>query len=159
VSRPPSPLPLPLPPADAVLTAELRRLYEDLEGDLAALGASCDECGECCRLDEYGHQLWLTGLELSYLLDCVAPRPPVEPGVCPYLVSGACTARSGRALSCRVFHCELPQEVQERIHEEYLERVAGLAAGAGWEPTYGELLASLEAVAADQTGSRPRTRE
>jgi Fe-S-cluster containining protein len=159
VSRPPSPLPLPLLRADAGLTVELRRLYDELEQDLAEVGASCAACGDCCHLAEFGHELWLTNLELMYLVDRSGARPLAEPGVCPYLESGRCAAHRARALSCRVFHCELSRGIQERLHEAYLEGLARLAAREGVELAYGELLASLAALAGDQTGSRPRTSE
>jgi hypothetical protein len=110
-------------------------------------------------LDRSDHELWLTNLELAHLVDRFGSRPVDEPGVCPYLEDGRCAARSRRALSCRVFHCELARGFQERLHESYLERLSGLAARVGLELAYGELLSSLVALAGDQTGSRPRTSE
>lgn len=158
MSRAAAPLPAPFLIADEHLLDALERLYRDLGRELERLGASCEACGECCRLAEYGHELWLTDLELAYLVHHVAPRAPVVPGVCPYLEDGRCAARDGRALSCRIFHCGLDRELQERLHEEYLERLRRLGAARGSEVGYGELLATLAVAAGRRDDPRPGVR-
>jgi hypothetical protein len=135
----------------------LDAVYRDLDRELERIGAACDACGRCCHLASYGHELWLTDLELAFLVRRCGVRRPTEPGVCPYLEGDRCGARGGRALSCRIFHCQLDRRVLERLHEVYLERVRGLRAGDGVEIGYGELLASLEIVEVSQAGINPRT--
>jgi hypothetical protein len=141
----------------------LSTIYRDLDADLGRLEAACSGCGDCCHLGAYGHELWLTNLELAALVAATGARAPVVPGVCPYLEDGHCAARNGRALSCRIFHCDLERSDQERLHEAYLTRVTRLAEETGVSLAYGELLASLAALATsaktDQSGSMPLTNE
>jgi len=159
VSRPPAPLPNPSVRADQQLLAALAEIYRDLTRDLERAGATCAACGDCCHLADYGHELWLTEVELAYLLRASGARVPTASGVCPYLEDGRCAAREGRALSCRIFHCDLDRAIQHRLHEKYLERLRGVAAGRGIELGYGELLASLAEAARGQAGSIPRANE
>lgn len=148
MSRPPAPLPLPLPRVDASLLEALAGLYRELEVDLTREGATCSACGDCCHLAARGHELWLTGHELSYLVHLSGRREPTTPGVCPYLEGDRCAARQGRSLGCRIYHCELDPAIQERLHQQYFERLRLLVAARGEEGTFGELLASLSALAA-----------
>lgn len=159
MSRPPSPLPDPITRTDEQLLRAIDRIYRELDQDLEQSGSSCAACGDCCHLVDYGHELWLTEYELAYLFETCGVRAPSTPGVCPYLEQGRCAARAGRALSCRIFHCELDRRVQERLHETYLGRLRGLAADRGGELGYGELLASLSAARGCQTGNMPRAKE
>lgn len=147
MSRPAAPLPTPLPRVDSSLVEALEGIYRDLERDLELEGASCSACGDCCHLATRGHELWLTGHELAYLVHLSGLRAPAKPGLCPYLERDRCAARQGRALGCRIFHCELDPAIQERLHQEYHERLRALAAARGEEDTFGELLASLSALA------------
>jgi Fe-S-cluster containining protein len=137
----------------------LEAIYRDLDREIEGLGVECAACGECCHLDAYGHELWLTDLELAYLAHRCGLRAPTVPGVCPYLEQGRCAARAGRSLSCRIFHCELDSAEQERLHEAYLQQVRRLDRDRCPEIGFGELLASLAAAAGDQAGTIPRTNE
>ncbi len=116
--------------------------------------AACEACGRCCRLASFGHELWLTEVELSYLLETRGAEAPREPGVCPYMENGACTAREGRALGCRIFFCNMEVEVSERRYGRYLEFIRRLCDERGRPVYYGELLASLSEVAASTSGTR-----
>ena len=122
-------------------------LYEELDRRLAALadrGAHCRACGRCCRFADWGHEVWLTGLELAYLVESAGARSPTEPATCPYLdARGRCAAREGRTVSCRVFFCELPAEAAESLYAEASARLDELHRRSGVERRYGELLASL----------------
>ena len=118
-------------------------LYEALDAQLRILGVTCRACGDCCDLNRFGHELWLSNLELAYLLDSAKPGSCPVDGVCPYLLEGKCTARVGRALGCRVFHCDLDAASMENITEVYLEEMKKIAAAHGLDIEYGELTSSL----------------
>ncbi len=47
---------------------ELRRLYADLDAAVTTRGPTCWASGRCCRFDEYGHRLYVTGLEVAWFL-------------------------------------------------------------------------------------------
>lgn len=130
------------------LSDDLRRdlvsLYEQLRLDLSRAGATCNASGRCCRFHQYDHQLWLTNVELTHLLDTAGPPPAAAAGVCPYLKEGLCTAREGRSLGCRIFHCQMDKDTMEQLHEAYLARLRALCKQHGIDVEYGELLAALK---------------
>ncbi|HUT79531.1 MAG TPA: hypothetical protein VM285_17675 [Polyangia bacterium] len=160
------PLQAPPPVLDAAARAALDALYADLERELALGGASCRACGSCCRLAEWGHELRVTPLELALLIERHGARAPAVPGVCPYLDGGRCSARSGRLLGCRAFHCGLPATVVEDACARAFERLRALHRELRIPCEQGDLLPSLERVAdwgrgeRDlQVGSNPATSE
>jgi Fe-S-cluster containining protein len=127
----------------------IEALYREVDAELRALGASCDACGRCCRFAEFGHELWVTNLELSYLLARHGRRGAAAAGACPYLDGDRCSARTGRALACRTFHCSLSRDVVEEITNRYFERLRALARAEGLPIEYSGLFG--------QAGTRPCT--
>lgn len=125
----------------------LETLLEDLDAELAALGAKCWARGGCCDFGRAGHRLYATRIEALRFLQGVELRA-WDPGSdsCPAWKDGRCTAREHRPVGCRVYHCdpayeELLQDVMERyttrlkwIHEraclswDYRDWVAHLCA-------------------------------
>jgi hypothetical protein len=152
LGRDPAPLQLPLPALSPDLRRSIEAVYRKLDEAVSRAGALCGACGACCRFDEYGHQLWLSALELAYLLDACGAAPAPRDGVCPYLVDGLCRAREARALGCRVFHCGLPAAEVEALGEEFAAMMVRVADESGLERTFGELLESLRAVAGAKPG-------
>ena len=144
-----APLPRPLPRLDDHVQTQLEQLYERLDDALRAVDASCGGCGACCNFGQYDHELWLTNLELAYLVEKEGERPVEEAGICPYLNGTKCTAREGRALGCRVFHCETVETILEQLSEKYMEEITQIAKDAKIDLTYGELLASLSVETGD----------
>ncbi len=139
----PAVLPLPLPQMTAAVRDEIKNLYEALDAQLQSLELTCRACGDCCDLNRFGHELWLSNLELAYLLDSKKPGSRSMDGACPYQLEGKCTARIGRALGCRVFHCDLDAASMESITETYLEKMKNIATAHGLDIEYGELESSL----------------
>jgi hypothetical protein len=88
---------------------ELRALYDQLDKEVAAHGPICELSGRCCRFGEYGHTLFVSSLELQFLLSH-APEPSraLDQGqTCPWQdPQNRCTARGGRPLGCRVYFCD-----------------------------------------------------
>lgn len=109
----------------------LKALYREVDAELRRLGASCEACGRCCRFAEFGHRLWMTNLEEEYLRARHGRREAVGPGACAYLDGASCSARAGRSLACRTFHCRLPAGVVEEITNRYFEKLRELARAAG----------------------------
>ena len=54
--------------AEPGIDAALRGLYADLDAAVAARGPTCWTSGKCCRFDQYGHRLYVTGLEIAWFL-------------------------------------------------------------------------------------------
>jgi hypothetical protein len=110
---------------------ELRELYEALDREVASLGPVCALSGRCCRFLEYGHTLFISSAEVSYLLALApAPSSPLDQGAtCPWQNSrGHCTAREARPLGCRIYHCDPAfEEELHRLSERFIDRLKALS--------------------------------
>jgi Fe-S-cluster containining protein len=123
--------------------AALEAIYRRLDTIVAQNGPRCDASGRCCRFDSYGHQMYVSTLEMEYFahgmgLTPVAPddaqtNPPKRIALpqlpsdgCPWQVNGLCTARDVRPLGCRIYFCDprhqaWQPEVYETLHREILQ--------------------------------------
>src|SRR5437764_3452918 len=127
------------------MSDELRRkvleLYAEVDAAVAAAGPVCVASGRCCRFKEYGHVLFLSGLEADVLLAAAPPYDrPVSADFCPFQKDNLCTAREPRPLGCRVYYCDPAyQETGNRITETFLRRLKTLADEYGLEWRYAPL--------------------
>jgi hypothetical protein len=110
---------------------ELRELYEELDREVASLGPVCALSGRCCRFLEYGHTLFISTAEVTYLVGLAAPPSgPLDDGAtCPWQDSrGHCTARDARPLGCRIYHCDPAfEEDLHRLSERFIDRLKALS--------------------------------
>jgi Fe-S-cluster containining protein len=112
---------------------ELRRrvleIYREADAEVATAGPVCVASGRCCRFKEYGHTLFLSGLEADVLLAAAPPfAGPVSVDFCPFQKDNLCTAREPRPLACRVYYCDPTyQATGNLITEKYLRRLKELA--------------------------------
>ena len=51
--------------------AALRDLYAQIDAAVAERGPTCWASGKCCKFDEFGHRLYVTGLEIAWFLNQV----------------------------------------------------------------------------------------
>ncbi|MDD5305824.1 MAG: hypothetical protein PHU25_00745 [Deltaproteobacteria bacterium] len=144
MGRLPSPLPRPVNPLDTRIRQALAALYDELDRETSRRGWECSACGSCCRFREYGHELWLTDVELAFLVDGAGSREVRDDGACPYLDGDACAARGCRAFGCRACFCRAGPGEGEALFEIHFRRLREVLATLGIDPEYGELLASLE---------------
>src|SRR5262245_33256091 len=84
------------PGAGCAMTEDLRRrvleLYREVDQAVAAAGPVCVASGRCCRFKEFGHVLYLSGLEAEILLDAAPPYDrPVSADFCPFQKEKLCT--------------------------------------------------------------------
>jgi hypothetical protein len=110
--------------------AELRALYDQLDNEVAGLGSVCQLSGRCCRFEEYGHTLFVSSLEVQFLLGH-APEPerPLDQGqTCPWQgARNRCMARDARPLGCRVYFCDpTTQDSGEDLSERFIARLKEL---------------------------------
>ena len=81
----------------------------------------CLASGACCKFDEYGHRMDLSGLEAAIVvarIDAARAARAANPlrilevddaksrGDCPYLRAGMCGEHEERPLGCRIFFCD-----------------------------------------------------
>ncbi|MAE67219.1 MAG: hypothetical protein CMJ18_23405 [Phycisphaeraceae bacterium] len=144
---------------DPEVARAIRDQYAAVDEAVSRRGPTCWISGRCCRFDEFDHRLYVTGLEIAWVLEQVVSAADGRglrgagsaPG-CPFQIDGLCSIHDARPLGCRVFFCqqgtedwqrELYEEHQaaiRRIHDrfgvdyEYMEWRAGLAASNGTSP-------------------------
>ena len=104
----------------------------------------CLASGACCRFEEYGHRMYLSGLEAAFVvarIDAARVNRAANPlrilevsdararGDCPYLRNGLCGEHEERPLGCRIFFCDKgadgrsadwQSEIYESTHRETL---------------------------------------
>jgi hypothetical protein len=118
MTHPPGSANQPASTSEASAEAELEALYFEVDRDVARFGPKCQLSGRCCRFAEYGHTLFVSTLEIRYLV-AGAPEPsrPLDQGeTCPWQDQhGRCTARNARPLGCRIFYCD--PAYQQSAHE------------------------------------------
>jgi Fe-S-cluster containining protein len=114
------------------VTQGLRNLYGDLDADVAARKPTCWLSGRCCKFESYGHKLYVTGLEIAWVIAQLdgAGRAQLHeaqlPGMdgCPFQVNGMCSVHALRPLGCRVYFCDAnAQSWQNEVYEQFLGRL------------------------------------
>ena len=82
-------------------------LYAQLDEQVAQHGPTCWTSGRCCNFDAFGHRLYVTALEIAWVLSQANPLPPVDPnGSCPFQTDQLCGVHTIRPMGCRVFFCQ-----------------------------------------------------
>jgi Fe-S-cluster containining protein len=117
------------------LDAALRWLYDDLAADVSARSPTCWISGRCCKFDTYGHRLYVTGLEIAWLVRQLEPAgrarllavdPPAMDG-CPFQIDKLCGVHALRPLGCRVYYCDpSARDWQNPVYETFLARLRRL---------------------------------
>ena len=128
------------PVADA-----LRRLFADLDADVQSRKPTCWLSGRCCKFDSYGHRLYVTGLEIAWLISQLDDRARSRlrgaelPGGdgCPFQVEKLCSVHALRPLGCRIYFCDAnAQQWQNEVYEVFLDRLRRLHEEYGLEYRY-----------------------
>ncbi len=130
----------------------LRAAYDELDKDVAARKPTCWLSGKCCHFETYGHQLWVTALEIAWLVEqlddtqrdalFVAELPQLDG--CPFQNDKLCGVHALRPLGCRVYFCDpAAQDWQNDVYEHHLERLRVLHEGQGIAYRYVEWRAGL----------------
>jgi Fe-S-cluster containining protein len=122
----------------ADIDREIRSLYADLDQAVQDRRPVCNASGRCCKFEEYGHRLYVTGLEIAWFLVAIADdsnnrgtdvslQQAASSPNCPYQINGLCSTHAIRPLGCRVFFCEQGTEAwQQDTTEYFLDRLKQL---------------------------------
>ncbi|HZW08999.1 MAG TPA: YkgJ family cysteine cluster protein [Phycisphaerales bacterium] len=143
------------------ISGELELVYEAIARAVAQRRPVCDASGRCCRFEEWGHRLYVTGLEAAYLLARLdRPLTPERIGAaraaggCPFQKSLLCSVHAIRPLGCRVYYCdETAQEWQMELSERMLREMRGIHERHGLPYRYGEWRAMLGVIVEAGEGS------
>ena len=154
--------------ATPTLDKRIESLFADLDAAVRARGPTCWTSGKCCKFDEYGHRLYVTGLEIAWVLrrlelsgetktQSVAatggrslPIVGTKPsgGACRYQVDGLCGIHAVRPMGCRVFFCqEGTSEWQHELYERFLKELRDIHDANRIEYRYMEWRAGLAEAA------------
>lgn len=107
--------------------AALRDLYQRIDDDIAARSPTCWLSGKCCHFESYGHQLWVTALEIAWLLRQVSAPADVPRDGCPFQRDRLCGIHAIRPLGCRIFFCDpSAQDWQGTVYEAHLDALNAL---------------------------------
>jgi len=128
-------------------------LYTRVDAAIAARGPTCWLSGRCCNFDEFGHRLYVTGLEIEWVLGKAsrhggtkARRGDEEQGggkdesalsdpsclrasvpSCLFQSNTLCTIHTIRPLGCRIFFCQdRTQDWQRELYEQFLNELRAL---------------------------------
>jgi len=115
----------------------LDAVYEEAAEAIAKRGPVCNASGRCCRFEQYGHRLYVTGLEAAFTVSRLTNDHPdlnakslqaaIDAGGCPFQIDNLCAVHPLRPLGCRVYFCDpIAQGWQERLSERLLEKIRSL---------------------------------
>jgi Fe-S-cluster containining protein len=130
--------------------ADVDLLFEELDYEVADLGARCWLSGDCCDFDAAGHRLFTSEVEARRFakgVDLTGWDPASRR--CPAWKDRRCTAREHRPLACRTYFCD--PRFADRVHElteRYVTRLKWLHAKHGLAWDYRDFLDHLERIRA-----------
>lgn len=118
----------------------VRSLYARLDQQVREHGPVCWASGRCCQFERFGHLLFVTGLEVSWLIGQARSGSGVpESGAvpvwrerdrgdgCPFQQEGLCSVHVFRPMGCRVFFCQRgTSQWQQELYERFLSELRRL---------------------------------
>lgn len=144
------------------IDSALHALYDRIDEQVRRDSFVCELSGRCCHFDRFGHRLYVTALEIAWVLTQVdrmsdggaGPSDPlarIDPhGACTFMRANMCTIHAVRPMGCRIFFCQAGTDDAQhtlyergladlrRLHREYdlpyryLEWRDGLAQARDW---------------------------
>ena len=144
---------------EPVIDQAIERIYEDLDAAVAERNPTCWISGRCCDFDAFGHRLYVTGLEIAWVLRRVDALDSVQtskPGSanapCVYQKEKLCTIHKVRPLGCRLFFCqEGTQDWQQELYEQFMQGIRRLHEAHDLPYQYMEWRVGLSEAMAAQT--------
>jgi hypothetical protein len=113
--------------ASAEMLLALERVYESIGREVAARRPRCDRSGRCCRFEQNGHLLFVSGLEIAVFAARIRTRPPDRAGGCAWQADGACTAHTHRPTGCRIYYCDPASTAwQGDLYERHHRQIVAL---------------------------------
>lgn len=141
--------------ADPRVDGTLRAIDAEVAESTRAAKPLCVASGRCCRFEQFGHRLFVTGLEAAWVLRRLRSdldrsltgselAAAMASGTCPFLRDGLCSVHTIRPFACRTFFCD-PRATawQAELHERMHARVRSLHDEVGVAYRYGEWRAML----------------
>lgn len=131
-----------------ILLKEVKSLYDwlDAENEKACNQDTCNQCGQCCEYETFGHEIYITSLEVLYLKEHLPPGElkSAMAGRCPYQANNICTIRELRFGPCRIFFCKGDNEQQNLLAEKFLSQIKQLCRKYDYPYRYEPLSKALQ---------------
>ncbi len=141
---------------DAAFMSEVAAFYESLDKSVASHSPVCTNRGACCKFESYGHDLFVTSVELAYFLGQAESLgkagqellAPADRSFCPYQQGGSCVTRIQRPVGCRIYFCEdRSQHWQGELTESALGELAKIGEKFKLQYAYLEWTTALRKLA------------
>lgn len=149
------------------IEAGWRGIYREIAQATGERTPRCDRSGRCCHFEQFGHRMYVTGLEVATFLKrlnrTISPADLARAerdGACPFLEHGECSVHDIRPMGCRIYFCDpQAQEWQNELYERSHQRATELHTDHAIPYRYGEwrrmlgLVLGAEEVAAAEANS------
>jgi Fe-S-cluster containining protein len=102
----------------------VHNLYVALQDAIDLRKPICVSSGRCCRFDEFGHNLFVTTLEMATFVQDLRKAGPFRGRApCAFQQDKLCSVHSIRPFGCRIFFCDVTsttwqQDQYVRFHNE-----------------------------------------
>lgn len=141
------------PRVDSLLT----QVFEEADELARRKRPLCIASGRCCRFEEHGHRLYVTGLEVAWFLHLLETREgrtvdqgqvdsAQASGTCPFLADGMCTVHAIRPFGCRSYFCDPRATWQAEAYEGWHARIRDFHEEHAIAYDYGEWRSMLHTV-------------
>ena len=129
---------------DDNITSAVASVYEWIDSKTAGR-TPCDACGNCCDFKQYDHRLYVTSVELQYLVTTIGPAAikKMNNGICPYNENNKCKIHKDRFAGCRIFSCKSDADFQSRLTEDALTKLKSIGNEFNLSYRYVELATGL----------------
>jgi hypothetical protein len=142
--------------ARADVAAAVADIYATVSAAVDARRPACVASGRCCHFDAYGHDLFVTTLELAAFVRELRATPVANPAGCPFQVGKLCGVHAIRPFGCRLFYCDpTAQQWQQDLYERLHADLRRLHALMGVDYFYVEWRRALAALGLDGRASIP----
>ncbi len=117
--------------AEPAIVDLMDQIHAEAHRHIAERSPVCTASGRCCKFEEFGHRLFVTGLETALTLSridrTILPSDVAQArdeGNCPFQLERLCSIHESRPLACRLFFCDptadawmpaLSQELHDRL--------------------------------------------
>ena len=132
------------------VAAAVAGVYATAAAAVDARRPACAASGRCCHFDAYGHDLFVTPLELAAFVRQLRATPAANPGSCPFQVGRLCGVHAIRPFGCRLFYCDpTAQQWQQDLYERLHADLRSLHGRLGVDYLYVEWRRALSALRLD----------
>jgi Fe-S-cluster containining protein len=124
---------------DSAVSDALVKVNREIDQLVLEKNPTCLISGRCCDFNAFGHRLYVTGLEISWVIRQLKVNSGPETkhaerldtgtltDACTFQVNGMCSIHLIRPFGCRIFFCEDgTQDWQQEIYERYQQRIRQL---------------------------------